>query len=768
MEQGPLKLSELARLILEGTADGIAVLDGRLRVVVWNPGMEAQTGVAGSEAVGRSIVELFPELPASATWCALQEAARGEGVSLVPWQYEVRSTGRRGWARLEVLPLQGAGGAVLVTFRDITALAESRKELEAANALLDVIVRTAPVAIVAFDRRRVVTFWNPGAERIFGWTAEEAVGRPAPHVEGGFEHEHRTLFEGAARSGAPLEAELTRWRKGGATVEVSLSLQAVRGASGEYTGYTAIYQDISARKAAERALRASETRLERAQKVARMGTYEARFEKCPPGGAEQAYWSPGVFEILGLDAKAVEPGREALLAVTHPEDRERLLEPVRREYEIWPAHFVVEHRVVLADGETRVVRHHVEMTRTEGGGVLLTGAVQDITEYRRLEEQLLQAQKLEGIGQLAGGIAHDFNNLLTVINGYADLLARDAQVGEAVREGAATILSAGQRAAELTQQLLAFSRRQILQPKAVSLNEVLGDLRRMLDRLLGANIEVVEHLEPRLGLVYADAGQVQQVMLNIIVNARDAMPGGGRLTIETANVEIDGAYVDLHPDVVEGPYVCLAIADTGAGMDEKTKARIFEPFFTTKEMGRGTGLGLATVYGIVKQSRGFVWVYSEPGRGTTIKVYLPVIEGARAAEEEAHEGEEAPVAAGTTILLAEDQEHVRTFAARVLRARGFRVLEAASGQEALEAAAREKGRIDLLLTDVVMPGMAARALEAAFRAARPEARILYMSGYTENVIVHEGILDAGIELVAKPFTPAELVRRVERVLEAEV
>ncbi|MBI4892459.1 MAG: response regulator [Acidobacteria bacterium] len=515
----------------------------------------------------------------------------------------------------------------------------------------------------------------------------------------------------------------------------------------------------------DEALRRSEARLGRAQKIARMGSYEASFDEWPPRGGGQSYWSAEVFEVLGLDAASDNPTLETLLRITHPEDVSRIWEAMAKPLAQPVARGVFEHRVVGRDGETRVVRHHLEMLRREGGGVTLTGVVQDITEYRRLEEQLLQAQKLEGIGQLAGGVAHDFNNLLTIINGYADLLAKDDELPVSSRESAETILAAGRRAAELTRQLLAFSRRQILQPRVVSLNEVYLDLKKMLERLLGANIELVEALEAELDGVFADAGQLQQVMMNLIVNARDAMPLGGRVTVETRNVLLDGAYVESHPEASPGPHVCFSVTDTGAGMDQETQTRIFEPFFTTKELGRGTGLGLATVYGIVKQSRGFVWVESEVGRGTTMKVYMPRLPGAASPVAQAQEGEPEGQAQGKTVLLVEDQEAVRQFASKVLRRVGYVVVEAASGEEALEAA-RSAGRpVDVILADVIMPGMTARTLAAELQREWPQARILFTSGYSESVLLHQQLLEPGMEVLAKPFTPGELLRRLEAMLE---
>ncbi len=511
------------------------------------------------------------------------------------------------------------------------------------------------------------------------------------------------------------------------------------------------------------ALSRSEARLERAQKIARLGAYEAHFDEWPPRGAERSHWSSEVFTVLGLDPAADAPSLETLLRVVPPEDAARIREALARERRQPQSREVFEHRVAGPEGETRVVRHHLELTQA-GGGMTLTGVVQDITEYRRLEEQLLQAQKLEGIGQLAGGVAHDFNNLLTIINGYADLLARDEELPAGPREQAATILSAGRRAAELTRQLLAFSRRQILQPRAVNLNEVYLDLKRMLERLLGANVELSESLEEGLEPVYADAGQLQQVMLNLIVNARDAMPRGGRVTVETRNVLVDEEYVETHGEGVVGPHVCFTVNDTGEGMDEATQARIFEPFFTTKEMGRGTGLGLATVYGIVKQSRGFVWVYSEVGLGTAMKVYLPSMPGSGQRRAKATEVGEPGAARGRTVLLVEDLEEVREFAARVLRWHGYEVLEAANGEEAVEAARTAARPVDLILADVIMPGMPAKALAAELRRNWPQARILFTSGYSESVLLHQQLLEPGMEVLAKPFSQAEMLRRVDAML----
>jgi two-component system, cell cycle sensor histidine kinase and response regulator CckA len=392
--------------------------------------------------------------------------------------------------------------------------------------------------------------------------------------------------------------------------------------------------------------------------------------------------------------------------------------------------------------------------------------VRDLTDARRLEEQLLQAQKMESVGRLAGGIAHDFNNLLTAIAGYAELARDRAAVPIEVMDDLRQISRAAERAAELTGQLLAFSRRQVMQPVALQLGPVLDELAPMLGRLLGEDIRLVVTVDPRLGHVRADPGQLMQVIVNLAVNARDAMPDGGMLTLEAANVELDAEYALGHAEVDPGPYVVLSVSDTGEGMDEATRARLFEPFFTTKELGKGTGLGLATVYGIVKQSGGHIWVYSEPGRGSVFKVYLARVE-ADSGERLVQTPEKPRRTEGSeSILVVEDDEAVRAFVRAVLEGQGYRVLVAASPDEAISLVARREEPIHLLLTDVVMPGMNGVDLARRIEEIVPGLKVLFVSGYTENTIVHHGVLDPGVSFLAKPFSPGALAERVHRELES--
>lgn len=399
-----------------------------------------------------------------------------------------------------------------------------------------------------------------------------------------------------------------------------------------------------------------------------------------------------------------------------------------------------------------IISQGIERKRAEGA-------------LRESEEQLRQSQKLEAIGQLAGGIAHDFNNLLTAINGYSDLTMRHLRAEDPLRRNIEEIKKAGDRAASLTRQLLAFSRKQVLQPKVLDLNTVVSDLEKMLRRLIGEDVDLRTVLKPQLGNVKADPGKIEQVIMNLALNARDAMPHGGKLIIETDNIYLDKKYADLHLTATPGYYVMLAVNDTGTGMDEQTQRRIFEPFFTTKEVGKGTGLGLSTVYGIIKQSGGNIWVYSEVGMGTSFKVYLPRID--EGAEDYKRAAQTAAVIQGTeTILLAEDEDMVRRLACEVLEMYGYRVLEAPSGGSALLICEREQ-QIDLLVTDVVMPEMSGRELADRLALLRPEMKVLFMSGYTDSAITHQGILQEGENFIQKPFAPDDFVQKVREVLDSK-
>jgi signal transduction histidine kinase/HAMP domain-containing protein len=392
--------------------------------------------------------------------------------------------------------------------------------------------------------------------------------------------------------------------------------------------------------------------------------------------------------------------------------------------------------------------------------------VAETTERRGLEAQLQQAQKMEAVGQLAGGIAHDFNNLLTVITSYSAMLMADLPRESPHATDVQEIMSAANRASSLTRQLLAFSRRQVLQPNVLDLNALTGNLEKMLRRLLREDIQLATRFDPDLALVNADAGQLEQVIVNLVVNARDAMPRGGRLSIETANITLGPGYGPMHANAAPGPYVLLAVSDTGMGMDKETQAHIFEPFFTTKPVGQGTGLGLSTVYGIIKQSGGYVWVYSEMGRGTTFKVYLPAVPDTTNVAEPERESPPPAASAPERILLVEDEPNVRRIARRILERNGYTVLEAANGNEALRVLERRREPIALVLTDLVMPEMGGRELAARLRSVSPTSRVLFMSGYTEDAVLRQSVMEPGAIFLDKPFTFDTLIRKVREALSA--
>jgi len=448
-----------------------------------------------------------------------------------------------------------------------------------------------------------------------------------------------------------------------------------------------------------------------------------------------------------------------------PQDRESVLEKGRRFVNGDEQSESFKPRLRTRSGEELWVEINSVKIRWEGRPATLNFA-RDVTRQQNLESRFLQAQKMEAVGALAAGVAHDFNNLLTVISGNATMVDGELHDSHPSREFVREISSASRSAASLTRQLLAFSRKQVLKPELLDINTLLSDLGRMLERLLGEDIKLLQSQSQDIGLVNVDPGQLEQVVLNLAVNARDAMPRGGELKLETSSVYVDADYVRSHPGFVPGEYVLLSIADTGVGIDQKNQAHVFEPFFTTKEDGKGTGLGLATVYGIVKQSGGYVELNSELDTGTTFDIYLP-----KAKDANAKETDEAPKRAdcegSETILLVEDAQPVRLIARRALQSRGYTVLEAGGGEEALLLSEQFTGTIHLLLADVVMPGMSGKEVATRLACLRPETKILFMSGYTDDAIVHHGVLDKGMMLLEKPFTPSHLADVVRQVLDAD-
>jgi two-component system cell cycle sensor histidine kinase/response regulator CckA len=557
----------------------------------------------------------------------------------------------------------------------------------------------------------------------------------------------------ASRQGETLEF---RWiAKDGRVVWVEARTVIITDEEGNPIGVRGVTMDITERKRAEQELKRSEERyrdlVENAHDIIYSHDLQGNYISVNKAGER----------ITGYTRE--ESLRMNLAQTVAPEYLAKARQMVARKLageEIT----AYDLEIIAKNGRRVAIEVNTRIMHQDGAAVGVQGIARDVTERKQLEAQLRQAQKMEAVGQLAGGVAHDFNNLLTAITGYSDLTLRKLKAEDPLRHNIEEIKKAGERAAALTRQLLAFSRKQVLQPKVLDLNAVVSEMEKMLHRLIGEDIDLKASLRPDLGRIKADPGQVEQVLMNLVVNARDAMPRGGRLTIETENVYLDEEYARQHVAIKTGPYVMLAVSDTGTGIDEETRARIFEPFFTTKEAGKGTGLGLSTVYGIVKQSGGTIWVYSEVGRGTTFKVYLPRVDDGPQEYARGSESEEG-LHGTETILLAEDEELVRKLAREVLEMFGYKVLEASNGGAALLICERHEGEIHLLLTDVVMPEMSGRELADRLAKLRPEMHVLYMSGYTDNAVVHQGVLDAGTDFIQKPFAPEALASKIRKVLD---
>jgi two-component system cell cycle sensor histidine kinase/response regulator CckA len=628
---------------------------------------------------------------------------------------------------------------------------ETERQLAESEARLAAVFSSAKDAIIIAEADQRIRLFNTAAEQMFRCPAAQALGQPLTNF---IEKELYSPNQTEGQSTGSL-TQLVRWGSRGKRAdgeEFPLEASISQTNNGGQKLYTVVVRDISERKRAEERLREQAVMLDNATDAILILDLEERVR----------YWNRGAERMYGWPAEeAIGRHVGTLHCQDHLAQRE---EPHRamRERGEW----IGELPQVNREGRRITVESRWTLVRDDAGqprGVLIIDT--DVTERKKLEAQFHHAQRMEGVGMLAGGIAHDFNNLITIIIGYSEILLSQLKPGERAYGQLREIRNAGERAASLTRQLLAFSRKQILQPRILDLNSLVAETEKMLRRLIGEDIDLASSLEPGLGKVKVDPGQIEQILINLAVNARDAMPTGGHLTIETRNVDWDGSYTQENQEVRPGPYVMLAVTDSGTGMDEATKARLFEPFFTTKEVGKGTGLGLATVYGIVKQSGGHIAVSSELGRGTTFKIYLP-----RVAETAPPGPSVLPLnqmpKGNETILLAEDEGATREMIRLALQTQGYTVLEAEDGEQAVQVCRQHTGPIHLLITDVIMPRIGGGQLAEFVKGLRSEMKVLFLSGYTDDAVVRHGIVQEKVAFLQKPFSLSGLARKVREVLDA--
>jgi two-component system cell cycle sensor histidine kinase/response regulator CckA len=639
---------------------------------------------------------------------------------------------------------------------------DSRKAAEERLRLQAAALEAAANAIVIADHRGDILWTNPAFTELTGYSRDEVVGKNPRLLKSGKQGKdfYRDLW-GTITSGKIWRAELVNRRKDGELYAEEQTITPVISPGGEITHFVSIKQDISERKAAEESPRRAERNYRTIYEGAVVGIYRST----PDGQLLDA--NPACARICGYDSPQQFIAQMNDLAHDLWVDASKRQE-LNRLMEVYGTVNGFEYQIRRPDGKKIWLMQNSRVVKNDAGELLhYEGMVQDITERKLLEEQLRQSQRMDALGRLAGGVAHDFNNALAVIQGFSELLQSDMPEVAQQRHHVEEILKAAQRAASLTRQLLAFSRKQTIMPIVLDVNSVVTDVEKMLRRLIGEDVELTITRDPQLKSVRADRGQLEQVLMNLAVNARDAMPKGGRLLIETRNSVLDQSYFEDHGYGKPGEYCMLSVSDTGIGMDKETQAHIFEPFFTTKPLGKGTGLGLSTVYGIVKQSEGFISVYTEPGFGTTFRIYLPQVEAAPRQETPSVPLQAMPQGVGT-ILLVEDEEPLRRLAVSCLRSKGYEVLEACDGKSAREIAASFAGPIHLLLTDVIMPQMSGRELAGNLKESRPEMRVLYMSGYTHDLVTQHGVLESGAPLLEKPFGIEALLLKVRAALQGQL
>ncbi len=736
----------------------VVVLDREGRIVQFNRACEVATGYTSEEMKGTLLWErlLVPEEALAVQHVftfLLSEALEKKHVN----NWVARDGTRRmiSWSNTVIQDDAGCVKYVIGTGIDITEHRRAEEALRETTESLRAIVQSSPLAIISSDLQRRIRIWNPAAERMFGWESSEVIGRPHPHIPPEMKEEYETIRRRVLNGERILNREVIRQKRDGMRFPVSSSMAPLNDASGRVIGIMALQVDVSDRKKAEEALKESEalhrTIVEHSNDMIWTVDAEGRFMFVNRRAEEI-----GGYKIQDLLGKP-------FAFIINQEDVGRLSGLLKKVMNGEPQQFEVEIR--KHDGGTRSLSVNSAPIYSQGKTIGAVCFGRDITKHKQLEDQLRQSQKMEAVGRLAGGIAHDFNNLLTVITGYGEFLLTRMDIHDPLRRHVEEIEKAGNKAASLTRQLLAFSRRQVLQPKTLDLNSTVIDMNKLLQRLIGEDIRLRTLLDPHLGLVKADPGQLEQVILNLAVNARDAMPEGGALTIETTNVLLNAEFAHEHSDIPPGPYVMIGVSDTGCGMNTDIQSHLFEPFFTTKEQGKGTGLGLSTVFGIVKQSLGTISFKSQVGIGTTFRIYLPRVD--EKAESGVNLDDRSDLSRGSeTILIAEDEDSVRTLIEEILQTHGYNVLSAANGSEATLMSERHKGPIHLLVTDIIMPQMSGPELARHMTIQRPGMKVLFLSGYANESILEQNSIVSGGSFLQKPFSPETLTLKIREIIES--
>jgi PAS domain S-box-containing protein len=760
---------ERLKSLVEGSVDAIYAKDTAGRYLLFNDAACRMTGKQAAEVLGNDDSALFPTAEAAIVMAGDRQVMAGGKLTTYE-EVVTLADGQRHTFLSTKWPILDENGTVTGLFgtaRDVTELKRTQNILESERARLRNLVQTMPALVWMKDVNGVYVGCNSRFERFFGAPETEIVGKTDyDFVDAELADFFRANDQKAlAADGPSINEEWITYADDGHRELLETIKAPVRDSEGNLLGVMGIARDITAHRQAEEELRTERQRFKGLVDSIDGIVWEADAETLA-----FTYVSLQAERLLGYPVAAwYEPGfREARL---HPDDLPWV--PARfRELTRSDGDHTLEYRLMARDGET-VWLHDIVTVVTEndvprwfrGIMVNITGKKAEEEEKRRLEAQLLQAQKMEAIGRLAGGVAHDFNNMLTVIIGYAEIARKQGAAHGNYHEHLSQIIKAATQSRDITQQLLAFSRKELISPRVLDLNAQVNAVKKGMGRFIGEDIRFELRLAPDLWPVHMDPAQVDQVIMNLVVNARDAMADGGTLTIETQNLHLDDTHTAMQPDSLPGDYVQLAVSDTGCGMDSETVQHIFEPFFTTKGAGKGTGLGLATLYGIVTQNKGFVRVYSEPGMGTTFKVFIPRCgvqpEGAAADEEVCPECREI------SVLLVEDDEAVRMIITEMLEQLGCAVVVAATPREALADCQGPGRHFDLLLTDVVMPGMNGRELAHEIRAREPAIRVLFMSGYTAEVITQRGVLDGGLHFIPKPFDQRALQRKISEVMSSD-